>query len=84
MLDALVPACEALERMGKAASAVDCLKLMGEAAVDGFTATEQMVAKAGRASYTNAKAQEGNGDPGACACACLIQSLYCGLKQGEP
>eukprot|EP00756_Hemistasia_phaeocysticola_P049051 Hpha_TRINITY_DN23481_c0_g1::TRINITY_DN23481_c0_g1_i1::g.114077::m.114077/K00863/DAK, TKFC; triose/dihydroxyacetone kinase / FAD-AMP lyase (cyclizing) len=62
MMDALIPAREALEKGGSIQDAA-------KAAEEGAQATAKMTATLGRAAYVAADGQDGVRDPGAVACA---------------
>lgn len=68
LLDALIPALEALANSGSLADAA-------RAARDGAQQTADMSAQAGRAAYVPDKAQRGHIDPGAEAMALIFETL---------
>ena len=75
MLDALVPAQEALAARCKAGSSIsEALASAAEAAAAGAAATAQMKAKHGRAAWM-AERSEGQPDAGAAAIAMLLASF---------
>jgi dihydroxyacetone kinase-like protein len=75
ILDALLPACEAAEAADKAGkSAQEVLNAAKDAAAQGAAATEQLIAKKGRASYVG-KRNIGHRDPGAESTALMLAAV---------
>lgn len=75
MLDALVPACDALEAaLADGASAAEAFSRAAEAARAGRESTIDMVATKGRASYLGERAR-GHQDPGATSATYLVEAL---------
>ncbi len=75
MLDALLPAADALEQAAETGLDLDeGLRLAAAAALDGAVATADFVASKGRASYLGARAL-GSPDPGAVSAAIVISAL---------
>ena len=75
MLDALVPACEALTaESAKGTPLRDALKVAAEAAESGMKATIPMLAQRGRASYLGDRSI-GHQDPGATSSYLIVQAL---------
>ncbi len=75
MLDALVPACDALEAaVAEGASAPEALTRAAQAAREGRESTVDMVATKGRASYLGERAR-GHQDPGATSATYLVEAL---------
>ena len=70
MLDALIPAVEALEQ---ASELDDGLRAASEAAREGMLATTALVARKGRASYLGERSA-GHQDPGATSTYYLFES----------
>ena len=70
MLDALIPAVEALEQ---ASELDDGLRAASEAAREGMLATTPLVARKGRASYLGERSA-GHQDPGATSTYYLFES----------
>jgi phosphoenolpyruvate---glycerone phosphotransferase subunit DhaL len=74
MLDALIPARDALERaIADGATLTDALRASADAAHDGMEATIPWVAKKGRASYLGERSA-GHQDPGATSSYLLLQT----------
>lgn len=74
MLDALLPACDALEAaVGAGGSLGDGLQAAAEAARAGRDATTPMVARKGRASYLGERSA-GHLDPGATSSVLLVEA----------
>lgn len=75
MLDALLPALEALDAAVAAGSSVnDAVSAAADAAEAGRDATEPLVARKGRASYLGERSA-GHLDPGATSSAMLLRTL---------
>ena len=74
MLDALVPALEALRAAPADASLSDAVALAADAAEAGALATMPLVARKGRASYLGERSA-GHEDPGAASSALLLRCL---------
>jgi phosphoenolpyruvate---glycerone phosphotransferase subunit DhaL len=75
LLDALVPACDALEEaLQRGASASEALDDAAKTARSSAEATLGMVAKRGRASYTGERSRE-SVDAGAIAVAVMLEAL---------
>ena len=75
MIDALIPAVEALEESVKLGdSIITAFKKAAEAAGKGAEATKNMIAKKGKASYLGEKTL-GHPDPGATAVALIFQAF---------
>jgi dihydroxyacetone kinase-like protein len=75
MVDALVPAVDALERALEAGSTLDAaLRSAAEAAQAGAVATIPIIARRGRASYLGERSI-GHQDPGATSAALILQAL---------
>lgn len=75
MLDALVPACDALEAaLADGASAPDAFSAAVAAARAGRNSTIDMVATKGRASYLGERSR-GHQDPGATSATYLVEAL---------
>ncbi|CAL4109001.1 unnamed protein product, partial [Meganyctiphanes norvegica] len=72
MLDALLPACEALKQT--TGSLTDILVAMAAAADKGAKATTAMTPRVGRASYVRASSVTGE-DAGARAVACILKAM---------
>ena len=72
MLDALLPAAEALSRAAEV-SLADALRLAAEAAEHGMKATIPLVARKGRASYLGERSA-GHQDPGATSSWLLVKT----------
>jgi dihydroxyacetone kinase-like protein len=82
ILDALVPACAALEAAAAAGEALAaCLGRAAEAAEQGMLATRGMIAVHGRPSYYG-ESSRGKQDPGATV-GCLIVQAFAGWAQGK-
>jgi len=82
MLDALLPACDALEAaLAGGASLGDGLRAAAEAARAGRDATTPMVARKGRASYLGERSA-GHVDPGATSSVLLVEAAATALAQG--
>jgi phosphoenolpyruvate---glycerone phosphotransferase subunit DhaL len=74
MLDALLPAADALEAaLGEGASFGDALRRSAQAAADGVEATIPLVARKGRASYLGERSA-GHPDPGATSSHLLLDA----------
>ncbi len=74
MLDALLPACDALEAAVAAGSSLaEALERAAAAARAGRDATTPMVARKGRASYLGERSA-GHPDPGACSSVLLVEA----------
>ncbi len=74
MVDALVPAADALDRaLAVGADLPDALRLSADAAVAGMKATFPLVARKGRASYLGERSM-GHQDPGATSAYLLLTS----------
>jgi dihydroxyacetone kinase-like protein len=74
MLDALLPACDALEAAVEAGSGLgEALQAAAEAARTGRDATTPMVARKGRASYLGERSA-GHLDPGATSSVLLVEA----------
>jgi dihydroxyacetone kinase-like protein len=84
MIDALLPACEAL-KAGAAAGLppADALRLAAEAAEGGMKATIPLVARKGRASYLGERSA-GHQDPGATSSWLLLESAVATLGGSVP
>jgi len=79
MLDALIPACDALDEAlaaGKPLS--EALNAAAEAAARGRDATEPLVARKGRASYLGERSA-GHLDPGAASATLLVEAAATAL-----
>lgn len=75
MLDALVPACDALEAaLADGASASEAFSRAAAAARQGRESTIDMVATKGRASYLGERSR-GHQDPGATSATYLVEAL---------
>jgi dihydroxyacetone kinase-like protein len=73
MIDALLPALDALQRaLGQGAGLADALNQAAAAAEQGRQATIPLVARKGRASYLGERSA-GHPDPGATSAHLLIQ-----------
>jgi dihydroxyacetone kinase-like protein len=81
MLDALVPALEALEHEG-GGSFGDALRSSAAAAEEGMTATIPLVARKGRASYLGERSA-GHQDPGATSSYLLLKTAADTWGDGE-
>lgn len=80
MLDALLPACDALEeRLGARADLPTALAAAAQAAAAGRDATTDMVARKGRASYLGERSA-GHQDPGATSATMLIAAAAEAVK----
>ncbi len=75
MLDALIPAAEALATASAAQSSVSDWSSVAAAAERGAAATSEMVPRAGRASYVSAAACRGHRDAGAAGAALWIRAI---------
>ena len=74
MYDALAPALDAFEKAARAGRTLpECLGLAADAAEEGRDATEEMVARKGRASYLGERSA-GHVDPGATSAALLLRA----------
>ena len=79
MLDALIPACDALDEALAAGKPLgEALNAAAEAAARGRDATEPMVARKGRASYLGERSA-GHVDPGAASATLLVQAAATAL-----
>jgi phosphoenolpyruvate---glycerone phosphotransferase subunit DhaL len=75
MIDALVPASDALKRgLDSDAPLTEALAAAGEAAEEGARATVPMLARKGRASYLGERSI-GHQDPGATSAALILRAL---------
>ena len=75
MMDALLPAADALKGADKSATVQDVLKDAAKAAADGSEATKDMVAKFGRARNLGDRVI-GHKDPGSVSIALIFQGFY--------
>lgn len=76
MVDALLPAAEALERVGLAGgSAAEAARAAADAAAAGAMSTKGRAASAGRASYVGTDAAIAAADPGAVAVALWTRAI---------
>ena len=83
MLDALVPACDALDAALEGGAALpDALAEAAAAAEAGRAATVPMVARKGRASYLGERSA-GHADPGATSTALLLDAAATALSRGR-
>jgi dihydroxyacetone kinase-like protein len=79
MLDALGPACDALdEAVASGGSLDDALRAAAAAAAAGRDATEPLVARKGRASYLGERSA-GHVDPGAASATLLVEAAATAL-----
>jgi dihydroxyacetone kinase-like protein len=79
MLDALIPACDALDEVVAAGKPLgEALNAAAEAAARGREATEPMVARKGRASYLGERSA-GHVDPGAASATLLVEAAATAL-----
>jgi phosphoenolpyruvate---glycerone phosphotransferase subunit DhaL len=79
MLDALIPACDALDEALAADKPLgEALNAAAEAAARGRDATEPMVARKGRASYLGERSA-GHVDPGAASATLLVEAAATAL-----
>jgi dihydroxyacetone kinase len=78
MLDALIPAIEA---MRGAASVQEAIKAGAAAATSGAQATSSMVALAGRSSYLSASQVSGVADPGATAASVWFNAIATSIAE---
>jgi dihydroxyacetone kinase-like protein len=79
MLDALIPACDALDEALAAGKPLgEALNAAAEAAAGGRDATEPMVARKGRASYLGERSA-GHVDPGAASATLLVEAAATAL-----
>ena len=79
MLDALGPACDALdEALGAGKPLDEALRLAADAAARGRDATVPMVARKGRASYLGERSA-GHQDPGATSATLLVEAAATAL-----
>ena len=79
MLDALGPACDALdEAVGSGKPLAEALGAAAEAAAAGRDATEPLVARKGRASYLGERSA-GHVDPGAASATLLVEAAATAL-----
>jgi phosphoenolpyruvate---glycerone phosphotransferase subunit DhaL len=82
LLDALVPACDALEAALAAGDDLGAaLRAAAQAADDGRDATVPLVARKGRASYLGERSA-GHADPGATSVALLVHAAADALAPG--
>ena len=80
MLDALVPATQALRRAADEGQPLeDVLRAAADAAEEGAASTADLVAKVGRAKYLGSKTI-GTPDPGATSVSLLFRGLYKGFE----
>ena len=80
MVDALGPACDALDHaISNGAALSEALTAAAAAARAGRNSTEQMVARRGRASYLGARSL-GHQDPGAASAALLVEAAVAVLE----
>ncbi len=80
MLDALLPACDAMEAaLAGGADLVGGLQAAVEAATEGRDATAPMVARKGRASYLGERSA-GHVDPGATSSVLLLEAALAALR----
>ena len=83
MVDALGPACDALDTaVGAGEPLSGALAAAAEAAAQGRDATVPMVARKGRASYLGERSA-GHADPGATSAALLVQAAATALGGGS-
>jgi len=83
MLDALLPACDALDAAVEAgAGLAESLTAAAAAAREGRDATTPMLARKGRASYLGERSV-GHQDPGATSAALLLQAAQSALPGGS-
>ncbi len=83
MLDALTPACDALDAaLAEGRDLPDALRAAAEAAAGGRDATVPLVARKGRASYLGERSA-GHADPGATSAALLVQAAATALAGGS-
>jgi phosphoenolpyruvate---glycerone phosphotransferase subunit DhaL len=79
MLDALGPACDALEEaLADGRSLADALRVAADGAALGRDATVPMIARKGRASYLGERSA-GHQDPGATSAALLMEAAASAL-----
>ena len=83
MLDALLPAADAMSKLGADASVAQLAAAAAEAAEAGANATKTMAAGAGRASYVPAENMKDVPDPGAMAVAVWLRAIAKSLAAGE-
>ncbi|MBE3035332.1 MAG: dihydroxyacetone kinase subunit L [Actinobacteria bacterium] len=83
MLDALMPAAEALNASSSGLSLADALRQAAAAAEQGMKATIPLVARKGRASYLGERSA-GHQDPGATSSWLLMQAAVEALALDEP
>lgn len=83
MMDALLPAVEALERHAEATLPGDLLELAAAAAAAGAEQTKEMLAKFGRARNLGARVL-GHADPGATSIALILAGFAETFKGVEP
>jgi dihydroxyacetone kinase-like protein len=82
MLDALAPACDALEEaLADGQSLAEGLHAAAKGAARGRDATVPMVARKGRASYLGERSA-GHQDPGATSAALLVEAAATALGRG--
>ncbi|WP_369135103.1 dihydroxyacetone kinase subunit DhaL [Modestobacter sp. I12A-02662] len=83
MLDALLPACDALEAALAAGQPLaDAVGAAATAAVEGRDATKQLQARKGRASYLGERSI-GHVDPGATSAALLVEAAATALVPAQ-
>ena len=83
LLDALVPATDALEReLGAGSGAAAAVQAASEAARAAAEATKDMVAKRGRAAYTGERSR-GSVDAGATAVAVMLERISAAWAAAE-
>ncbi len=83
LLDALVPATDALEReLGAGSGAAAAVQAAAEAARAAAEATKDMVAKRGRAAYTGERSR-GSVDAGATAVAVMLERISAAWAAAE-
>ncbi|KEI06801.1 dihydroxyacetone kinase subunit L [Clostridium botulinum] len=81
MIDALLPAIEALDKaIGNGENSIYALKKASDAAFKGVEYTKEIIAKKGRASYLGERSI-GHQDPGATSCALVIDTIYKEIKK---
>lgn len=83
MLDALLPAAEALHAAASGLSLADALRRAAEAAQQGMKATIPLVARKGRASYLGERSA-GHQDPGATSSWLLMEAAVEALALDAP
>lgn len=80
MMDAMLPATDALKAADKSGSVSDMLSSAAQAATDGAEATKDMTAKFGRARNLGDRVL-GHKDPGATSISLIFQAFYESFKQ---